>query len=230
MLHSRLPSVNVEAPDPELLSISDAILALKGLVSRQLPLMIFVFLACVSLGLLYVITAQRMYTSTASLIIDSRKINLMQQQQSATADAPIESAMIDSQVEIIKSDTIALSVIKDLRLFDEPEFTGDGGGLVGNVLGAVFSLFSSPTPPSEYQQLRSALGRFQKNLAVKRVGLSYVIEISYRSTSAERAAKISNAVAEAYIVDLRGQVQRLSPRRGVASGSHEGTAGAGLGC
>ncbi|WFU70970.1 polysaccharide biosynthesis tyrosine autokinase [Bradyrhizobium sp. CB2312] len=201
MLHSRLPSVNVEAPEPELLSISDAILALKGLVSRQLPLMIFVFLACVSLGLLYVITAQRMYTSTASLIIDSRKINLMQQQQSAAADAPIESAMIDSQVEIIKSDTIALSVIKDLRLVDEPEFTGDSGGLVGNVLGAVFSLFSSPTPPSEYQQLRKALSRFQKNLAVKRVGLSYVIEISYRSTSADRAAQISNAVAEAYIVD-----------------------------
>ncbi|KJC36464.1 polysaccharide biosynthesis tyrosine autokinase [Bradyrhizobium sp. LTSP857] len=201
MLHSRLPSVNVEAPEPELLSISDAILALKGLVSRQLPLMIFVFLACVSLALLYVITAQRMYTSTASLIIDSRKISLMQQQQSAGSDAPIESAMIDSQVEIIKSDTIALSVIKDLRLVDEPEFTGDSGGLIGNVVGAVFSLISSPTPPSEYQQLRKALGRFAKNLAVKRVGLSYVIEISYRSTSADRAAQISNAVAEAYIVD-----------------------------
>lgn len=201
MLHSRLPSVNVEPQEPELLSISDAILALKGLISRQLPLMIFVFLACVSLALLYVITAQRMYTSTASLIIDSRKISLMQQQQSAGSDAPIESAMIDSQVEIIKSDTIALSVIKDLRLVDEPEFTGDSGGLIGNVVGAVFSLISSPAPPSEYQQLRKALSRFEKNLAVKRVGLSYVIDISYRSTSADRAAQISNAVAEAYIVD-----------------------------
>lgn len=201
MLHSRLPSVNVEAPEPELLSISDAILALKGLVSRQLPLMIVVFLACVSLAFLYVITAQRLYSSTASLIIDSRKINLMQQQQSAASDAPIESAMIDSQVEIIKSETIALSVIKDLRLVDEPEFTGDSGGLIGNVVGSVFSLFSSATPLSEYQKLRVALARFQKNLAVKRVGLSYVIDIYYRSTSAARAAQISNAVAEAYIVD-----------------------------
>lgn len=183
------------------MSISDAILALKGLVSRQLPLMIVVFLACVSLAFLHVITAQRMYTSTASLIIDSRKINLMQQQSSAGSDAPIESAMIDSQVEIIKSDTIALSVIKDLRLVDEPEFTGDNGGLIGNVVGSIFSLMSSATPLSEYQKLRVALDRFQKNLAVKRVGLSYVIDIYYRSSSAERAAQISNAVAEAYIVD-----------------------------
>lgn len=201
MLHSRLPSVNVEAPEPELLSIGDAFLALKGLVSRQLPLMILVFLACLSLALLYVITAQRLYTSTASLIIDSRKISLMQQQSSAASDAPIESAMIDSQVEIIKSDTIALSVIKDLRLIDQPEFTGDNGGLIGNVVGFVFSLMSSATPPSEYKQVRKALGRLEKNLSVKRVGLSYVIEISYRSVSAERAAQISNAVAEAYIVD-----------------------------
>ena len=186
---------------PELLSISDAFLALKGLVSRQLPLMIVVFLACVSLGFLYVITAQRLYTSTASLIIDSRKISLTQQQSSAASDAPIESAMIDSQVEIIKSDTIALSVIKDLRLIDQPEFTGDNGGLIGNMVGSVFSLFSSATPPSEYKQLRKALDRLEKNLSVKRVGLSYVIEIAYRSTSAERAAQISNAVAEAYIVD-----------------------------
>lgn len=201
MLHSRLPSVNVEAPEPELLSIGDAFLALKGLVSRQLPLMILVFLACLSLALFYVITAQRLYTSTASLIIDSRKISLMQQQSSAASDAPIESAMIDSQVEIIKSDTIALSVIKDLRLIDQPEFTGDNGGLIGNVVGFVFSLMSSATPPSEYKQVRKALGRLEKNLSVKRVGLSYVIEISYRSLSAERAAQISNAVAEAYIVD-----------------------------
>lgn len=201
MLHSRLPSVNVETPEPELLSIGDAFLALKGLVSRQLPLMILVFLACLSLALLYVITAQRLYMSTASLIIDSRKISLMQQQSSAASDAPIESAMIDSQVEIIKSDTIALSVIKDLRLIDQPEFTGDNGGLIGNVVGSVFSLMSSATPPSEYKQVRKALGRLAKNLSVKRVGLSYVIEISYRSPSAERAAQISNAVAEAYIVD-----------------------------
>ncbi|MDA9503281.1 exopolysaccharide biosynthesis protein [Bradyrhizobium sp. CCBAU 11386] len=201
MLHSRLPSVNVEAPEPELLSISDAILAVKGLVSRQLPLMIAVFLACVALAFLYVISAQRLYSSTASLIIDSRKISLTQQQQSAGSDAPIESAMIDSQVEIIKSDTIALSVIKDLRLLDQPEFTGDGGGLIGNIVGSVFSAFSSATPRSEYQRQRLALNRLQQNLAVKRVGLSYVIDIYYRSTSPDRAAQISNAVAEAYIVD-----------------------------
>ena len=42
---------------------------------------------------------------------------------------------------------------------------------------------------------------FQNRLSIKRVGLSYVIEIAFRSLQPERAAQIANAVADAYIVD-----------------------------
>ena len=38
-------------------------------------------------------------------------------------------------------------------------------------------------------------------MAVKRVGLSYVILINFRSYDPARAAEIANAVADAYIVD-----------------------------
>src|SRR5207248_663704 len=52
-----------------------------------------------------------------------------------------------------------------------------------------------------YQRTRQALSVFEKRLSIKRVGLSYVIEIGFQSTSPARAAGIANALAEAYIVD-----------------------------
>src|SRR5262249_48746798 len=54
---------------------------------------------------------------------------------------------------------------------------------------------------SEFELARQAIRTFQDRLTVKRVGLTYVINISFRSLSPDRAAQIANAVAEAYIVD-----------------------------
>ena len=46
-----------------------------------------------------------------------------------------------------------------------------------------------------------AISTFKSRLSIKRVGLSYVIHIGFRSYDPERAAQIANAVADAYIVD-----------------------------
>src|SRR5262249_58996346 len=59
------------------------------------------------------------------------------------------------------------------------------------------------------------LGEFERGLNVKRVRLTYVIEISFRSFSAERAAEIANAVAEAYIVDQLAAKYQATRRAGV---------------
>ena len=48
---------------------------------------------------------------------------------------------------------------------------------------------------------RQAVGVFESRLGIKRVGLTYVIQISFQSHNPERAAEIANAVADAYIDD-----------------------------
>ena len=45
------------------------------------------------------------------------------------------------------------------------------------------------------------MGTFQSRLDAKRVGLTYAIEIDFRSLSPDRAALIANAVADAYVVN-----------------------------
>ncbi len=60
-------------------------------------------------------------------------------------------------------------------------------------------LFESEGPQSEFKLTRQALAVFQNRLSIKRIGLTYVIEIDYQSFSPDRAAQIANAVADAYV-------------------------------
>ena len=63
--------------------------------------------------------------------------------------------------------------------------------------------FRSNATPSEYQRQRYALNRFRNALATRRVGQSYVIEVSFLSTDPEKAARITNAITDAYMHDQR---------------------------
>ena len=42
---------------------------------------------------------------------------------------------------------------------------------------------------------------FSKRMIVKRIGLTYIIQIAFKSPNPDRAAQIANAIAEAYIDD-----------------------------
>lgn len=214
MLQTRIPNPReIDSPSTEFLSLRQTISAAFALIVRQYPLMIFILLLCVSLASVFLMTAPKRYTSTAALIIDSRKMQGLQQQP-VGSDTPIDSSMVDSQVEILKSETIALAVIKDLRLVDDAEFTGSEGGLLSSVFDVFTGLFPD-SPRSNYVSLRIALSRFQSRLTIKRLGLSYVIEIAYQSRSPDRAAAIANAVAEAYIVDSLESKYQASRRAAV---------------
>lgn len=181
-------------------SASQTLTSYLDIVRRQFPTMVAIVSACVILALLYLFTAASQFTSTASMVIDTRKVQLFQQ-QSVLGDIAVDSATVETQVEILKSENISLAVIRDLHLIDDPEFTGSGGGLIGTIIGAVVGLFSDAHAPSEFEQTRKALERFAKSRTVKRLGLTYVMEISYTSKDPTKAAKIANAIADAYIVD-----------------------------
>ena len=189
-------------PDENFAS-QEALQALMGLIRRQLPIIIFVVLFTTALGAIYAMTARPSFTAQAQLLIDARKVQVFQQ-QSILGDVPIDTAQVESQVEILKSENVASSVIKNLHLTDDPEFVGSGGGLIGTLIGAISNLFSNADQPgikSEFELTRRAIGAFQSRLSIKRVGITYVIQIGFRSFDAERAAEIANAVADAYVVD-----------------------------
>jgi len=61
--------------------------------------------------------------------------------------------------------------------------------------------FRPGVPPPEADPLESLIAAFQDQLNASQVNISRVIEVSFTSSSAVRAAEIANAVASAYIAD-----------------------------
>ena len=106
------------------MGFSEAVEQLGGFVRRQFPIFVFIVACAIALGLVYLVTTPASYTSHAMLLIDSSKVRVLQQQQTAVGDIPIDTAHVETQVEILKSENIGLSVVKELKLTDEPEFAG----------------------------------------------------------------------------------------------------------
>ncbi|TYO60837.1 polysaccharide biosynthesis tyrosine autokinase [Bradyrhizobium hipponense] len=216
MLQTKITSREIESTAAEAPSLEQTISSALALVSRQYPVIIFTLLLCICLAGVYVFTAPKRYTGTAILMIDSRKMQGLQTQAQTTGtDNPIDSAMVDSQVELLKSEAIASKVIKDLKLVESSEFMSDGAGVLSTISNTISGLFSESKPPTQEQLLRGALARFANGLSIKRVGVSYVIEISFQALSQEQAAQIANAVADDYIVDSLESKYQASRRAAV---------------
>jgi len=185
---------------PEFAAPADALHSLIAFVRRRIPVIVFAVILALGMGSVYLFTTPPSYTAQAEMIIDTHKVQLFQQ-QSIVGDASSEMPALESQVEILKSKNIALSVINDLHLTEDPEFVAPRSGLVGALFAYISNLVSPSERSSDTQLTQRALATFASRLTVSRVGLTYIIEINFRSLSPQRAAQIANAIADAYVVD-----------------------------
>jgi polysaccharide biosynthesis transport protein len=185
-----------QGPD-DVYSISELLEQLTGFLKRQYPLFIFITACCVALGFVYLFTTPSKYTSHAMLLIDSSKLRFLQDQATPAVDVPIDTAQVETQLEILKSENIGLSVVKELKLTEDPEFVGSDSGPLSWITG----YFSPGGEPSETQLVRRALAAFLGKREISRVGKTYVLDVAFTSLNGGRAATIANAIADAYIVD-----------------------------
>ena len=93
-----------------------------GVVRRQIFVVLGFALLGVALGAFYVLKAPPKYTATVTLLADTRKMELIQQ-PTVYNEASIQSVgAMETQVELLRSDEVALSVIKKLNLSEDPRF------------------------------------------------------------------------------------------------------------
>lgn len=166
---------------------------------RQWPIVAVCAGASLAVVFLYLITAQPMYTANARIMMDTRQTQVLDKDSGANS-ALIDTGFVDSQVEVINSDDLILSVVRRLKLTDDPEFNGSKPGLLTVVIGKAMSLFDSGEPPSQERIEHAAVELIQKNLRTERVLTTYVLSLNYRARTPDKAVKIANAIADAYIV------------------------------
>ncbi|MDB5558567.1 MAG: chromosome partitioning protein ParA [Enterovirga sp.] len=176
---------------------------LVDFVRRQWPAVTVALLVFVGLGIAYLILTPPRYTAKSLLMLDARRAQVFQQ-QSVIGEMNFDDVAVASQVEVLKSVNVALAVVRELKLAEDAEFTGDVRSFVRSLLGSVAALVSptTPDPLSSNDELqRRAVMKLRADLAVQRVGRTYVLEVSYTSLDRHKAARIANAIAEAYILD-----------------------------
>lgn len=186
-----------EAPAARALAQESTIDLLESvrLMRRQAPLIVAVGAVFMIAGLVYLAVTPPHYLATATLLIDPRQSPSFS--ESPSTNSLIDSAYVDSQVEILKSEKLARAVASQLDLKTDPEFRPPIGGSL-SIIPDLFSV--NVKPPSEADILERVVAKLKAKLTIKRVGLTYVIEVSCRSLDPRKAAKISNALLQSYLV------------------------------
>jgi succinoglycan biosynthesis transport protein ExoP len=201
LLDSTLPRENAE--EGGLGHIVDFAL---GFLRRQYAVIIFTTVLALAASVIYLKVTPPTYTGQVKVLFGNPKAQFVQQ-QSLLAEAPFDNAQIETQIQILMSKAIAATVIRELKLADDPDFK-DSSRSLRSVLRGVRGWFGGPPPSSDPPQVRERDGptdgliaAFDSRLSAARLGVSAVIEILFNSSSPERAAEIANGVANAYIAD-----------------------------
>lgn len=158
-----------------------------------------------AMGWLIAMSRTPTFVATTLVLIESRLPQALREQL-GEATLVLDSPAIESQIAILKSRSIAAGAIAKLGYTPANNpFYSDAPGRLSR-LKAVIGL-SAPHPSTSDPQfaIDRLIEEFQGNLEVRRSGLSYVLEISFASTSAAEAAQIVNTVADVYLSDQLNQ-------------------------
>jgi uncharacterized protein involved in exopolysaccharide biosynthesis len=137
------------------------------------------------------------YESSASLLVEPREStytrSATEPPSSSSGSSVNTEALISSQIELIKSRDLLLAVVDSQNLRSVPEFSGAGFNPVQTIL----SLLGRKPEPRSIDE--TVLANLSDRMTVIRERDSAVISVFVRSTDAELAAKIANAIAQAHV-------------------------------
>ena len=147
------------------------------------------------------------YRGTAQVMIEPRQ-NKVLDIKAVIAGLPTDSETINSEVEVLRSRSLAKRVVDKLDLAKDPEFNPALRKL--NLIQSVFAdvkdwLGIDPRQLSDKQNkaLRRSeiLDTYLEHLSVNARAQTRVINIAFSSEDPRKAARITNTVADLYLVD-----------------------------
>jgi capsular exopolysaccharide synthesis family protein len=195
---------------------------LLAILRRRRWVILSTMLVLTTLAVLVGLQITPKYTAKALVMIDPRQSKVVDV-EAVLQGLGTDASTVETQIKVIKSRDLAERTMDKLRLFDDAEFNRalnrEPGAIAVAVEGPLEQLVSwlphewliatglaqEPVPllPGAEPALEreAAIESFDKSLKVTQEGRSYVIGLSFTSESAEKAAKVVNAVAQTYIQD-----------------------------
>jgi len=124
------------------------------------------------------------YQATAEVMLNRRNAKVTNVDGVLSA-LPTDSPAVDTEVEILRSPQLARRVVQSLKLDHDPEFNPHA---------------HAGSAPGSRVQLDRVASRLRKNLDISRSGLTYVIDVGFKSQDPAKAAAIANQFAKLYLV------------------------------
>jgi len=163
---------------------------------RKLNFFLSVGLAALAALILSLVLPKR-YESVARLTVKRDSAESFEMETLAQAAGSGDSEIkLDTQVNILRTDSLAWEVIKHLRLDQRPETAHQ------KFLGGAPVCLSGPAQPVDSISLecrRLLLDEFHARLYVEAIPRTEIIEIRYRCKSPELAALVVNTLTDLYI-------------------------------
>lgn len=151
-----------------------------AVVGRLLLRRWWVIALCVALfvgaGFAYVTLATKIYSATTRVLLEPRDRQLVGTDLANPVQGP-QPGWIETQVDLVTAFATLKKVVVAEQLYDDPEFGGTGDA--GDVDAIARSLAD--------------------HVRAERTADTYVIDVIVSSTSPEKAARLSTAVAEAFV-------------------------------
>ncbi|MGQ4272599.1 GumC family protein [Terrihabitans sp. B22-R8] len=123
--------------------------------------------------------------------------------------AAADELAVQSQVQLLLSRDLAVSVVRDLGLADKPEFVEEEGpsGIAG-----LLTLLGIGSRDDLASREEKALQSYIRNLTVSAVPVSRVISVEFASEDPNLAAEATNAIAERYLQMQQSAKQAATQR------------------
>ena len=172
---------------------------LVGSLTRKWWLVLGVSLAVSAAAFALAVTSTPLYRAETRVLIEPRESIFTRPAGNAGTDlSSLDSEGVSSQVEVIASAQILLDVAKELDLASLDEFA-----IRPSAPKRLLIFLGLASDPGSVPAEESVLQSMRQKLEVYRVENSRVIVIGFSSEDSELAARVPNAIADAYVASQR---------------------------
>lgn len=163
----------------------------------------------------YLLTSDPIYSTQTQVLIEP-KLPQNVQQRPTDINLSLDTSQIESEMALMRSQKIALMVVKSLDLANNPDFMNLGRLTIAERFRRLWYVIRhggrrdvqrrGSLPPMDKlseaaaaKRLQDAVAIFRANLNVAREGVSYAIDISFQALAPALSAKIANEIANAFV-------------------------------
>jgi polysaccharide biosynthesis transport protein len=152
-------------------------------------------------AVLFVVAAPHRFTAVTEILIEPTDLRAVANEatpSSQTSDTQL--LQVDSQVRVLTSDDVLRRVVDGEGLARDPEFTR-GPSPLRALLARIAATLGRRQALAKPDPSLAALNAFRRRVLVKRAERTYVVDISVTSEEPAKAARLANAVAQAYLTE-----------------------------